>query len=278
MVIFIILKIIGIVLACVAGFLVFAIVTPLVYKAEAGYHEKFDAEAQASWLLGIVRIYASYVEKPRVLVKVLFFTVFDSDKPRKKKKKRKKKRGRKNKKKQALINKKKAAMRRKEQTQKEDVELFDIREDGSEEDEKSWLEIICDKIASILSSIAEWMRKANEKIKVFSVWLDEDHRRLITFLWTNGLKIFKKVKPREFSLNARGGTGDPFWTGRITGWTSIAIGMIGLPGVRFEPDFEEKVLDLDVSAKGHFFVLPVALIALKIYRNKDFKKYILKKG
>ena len=154
--------------------------------------------------------------------------------------------------------------------------LSDINEDVDDED-KSPMERICDKIASILSSIADWMRKANEKIKVFAVWLDEDHRRLISFLWANGLKIFKKVRPKKFSLTGRGGTGDPFWTGRITGWTSILIGMLGLPGVRFEPDFEEKVLDLDVQAKGHFFVLPVALIALRIYRNKDFRRFILKK-
>ena len=43
-----------------------------------------------------------------------------------------------------------------------------------------------------------------------------------------------------------------------------------------EPDFEEKVLDLDVQAKGHFFVLPVALIALRIYRNN--LKYSFCKG
>lgn len=265
MVVLIILKIIGIILACVAGFLIFALVTPLTYKAEAEYHEKFSAEAQASWILGLVRIYANYIEKPRVLVKVLFFTVFDSEKPRKKKKRKKKKRG-----------KKRRNLKNKTPRKKEKTELFDINEDADDED-KSPMERICDKIASILSSIADWMRKANEKIKVFAVWLDEDHRRLISFLWANGLKIFKKVRPKKFSLTGRGGTGEPFWTGRITGWTSILIGMLGLPGVRFEPDFEEKVLDLDVQAKGHFFVLPVALIALRIYRNKDFRRFILKK-
>ena len=260
-----ILQIIGIVFAVIGAFILFAIVTPLTYKAEGSFHGKPDGSVRAGWLLNLVRVFAEFKRgKPKVQVKVLFFTVFDSTK-KKRRKKGKRRRG-------------PARMKSKSVRKKE--KLFKIDED-SEHDSFSDAEKkegIWGRIKGIFSRIAGFFKNAKEKAGVFLVWLDPEHRRLIAFLWVNGLKILKKVKPKKFSLKGTGGTGDPYSTGMILSWTGLAAGMLGLPGIEFEPDYERKRLDIDVKAGGYFFVLPVALIAFKIYRNKDFKRFILKKN
>ena len=159
-------------------------------------------------------------------------------------------------------------------------ELFEIDEvsQGESFSDKGKKKGILGKIKEIFAKIASSLKKAKEKADAFLVWLDPEHRRLIAFLWTNSLKILKKVKPKKFSLKGTGGTGDPYSTGMILSWTGLAAGMLGIPGIEFEPDYERKRLDIDVQAGGYFFVLPVALIAFKIYRNKDFKRFILKKN
>ncbi len=264
-----ILKIIGIVLAVLAAFIVFAIVTPFTYKAEGSFHDKKpDGEVRAGWLLNLVRIFAYYHGgKGGVQVKVLFFTVFDSTKKKKKKRSKKKK--------------KKRPPALTEQPQAEhppepvslDNEEFDIEDSEYEEEETG----IIEKVKGIFKKIADFFRNAKEKINGVLVWLDPEHRRLLKFLWENGVKIIMKVKPKKFNVNGFIGTGDPYSTGTVFSYIALAVGLFGIPGIELEPDYDEKRIDIDAEASGRFFVLPVALIALKIYRNKDFQRFILKK-
>lgn len=260
-----ILQIIGIVFAVIGAFIVFAIVTPLTYKAEGSFHGKPEGNIRAGWLLNLVRVFAEFKRgKPKVQVKVLFFTVFDSTKKKRRKKGKRRR----------------APARMKSKPARKKDELFEIDEesDGESFGETGKREGIFGKIKGVFTKIVSFLKNAKEKADAFLVWLDPEHRRLIAFLWENGLKILKKVKPKRFSLKGTGGTGDPYSTGMILSWSGLAAGMLGIPGIEFEPDYEKKRLDIDAEAGGYFFVLPVALIALKIYRNKDFKRFILKKN
>ena len=257
-------QIIGIVFACVGGFIVFAMVTPFTYRADASYHGAPDADVRASWLLGILRIFVTYTgDKPKILVKVLMFTVFDSTKKKKKKKKSRKKRK----------NAAKGRLKKKNPQKEDDNKPFLIEDEDEEIQEKSLRE----KFIDIMDKIVGYIRGALDKIEAALEWLDADHRRLYGFLWTNGLKIFKKVKPKEFEARIAGGTGNPATTGMIVSYASIGLGLAGIDTVRLEPDFENKGLDADIKARGYFFVFPVILIALKIFFNKDFRRFILKK-
>ena len=270
-----ILQIVGIVFACIGGFIGFAAVCPFRYSVEASYHgeaqDKARARVRANWLLWLVRIFVDYEnEKPRVLVKVLFFTVFDSDNKKKKKKKKNKKSKRNKNRKKGSGNR--SLVRKKDEKE----ELFEVSEDDENKDPEDMS--LKDKFISVMDKIVNFLKTARDKIGAAAVWLDPEHRRLIAFLWTNGLKIFKKVRPKHFEVEAYGGTGDPYYTGLIVSILSVILGFSGIDTVYFEPDFEEKRLDLDVSANGYFFVFPIIFIALKIYTNKDFKRFILKKA
>lgn len=265
-----ILQIIGIVFACIGGFIAFAAVTPFRYSAAAAYHGVPEADVKASWLLGLVRIFVTYSgEKPHIWVKVLFFTVFDSEK-KKKKKRKKKKSKRKSTDKPAVRPIDSESKPAKANTSEE---LFELPDDEAQDEEKSFK----DKFISVMDKITGFLHSAGEKVSAAAVWLDEDHRRLIAFLWTNGLSILKKVKPKHIEADVSGGTGDPSSTGMIVGIASMILGFTGLDTVRLQPDFEEKRIDADVNVSGYFFVFPVVWIALRIYRNKDFRKFILKK-
>jgi len=259
-------QIIGIVFACVGGFIVFAMVTPFTYRADVAYHGTPDVDVKASWLLGILRIFVTYTDdKPKILVKVLMFTVFDSTK---KKKKKKKKKSRKKGKTGAL-----ARTGKKKLPKDDDSKPFEVEDEDDDTHEKSLRE----KFIAVMDKITGFIRGALDKIGTALEWLDADHRRLYGFLWTNGMKILKKVKPKEFNARIAGGTGDPATTGMIVSYASIGLGLAGIDTVKLEPDFENKGIDADVDAKGYFFVFPVILIALKIYFNKDFRRFILKK-
>lgn len=265
-----ILKIIGIILAVIAGIIVFIIASPVYYKTEADYHGKLNARARMGWLLGLLRANVLYAQggQAHIIVKILFFTIYDSQKSKGGKKKKKPR------------TKKASAVMRKKKTVNASVRRSDdpdhikrLSSSGSEGGKTKKAK----KKTSILERIKNTFSGIVKKVKNIAVWLDEDHRRLYGFLMDNVIKILRKVRPKKFSFKGAGGTGDPYWTGRILSAAGVIIGICGIPGVEFEPDFENKRFEADMKASGYFFILPIALIALKIYRNKDFKRIVLKK-
>lgn len=91
-----ILGIILLVLLCIViAFLLIVLFIPIVYRLDAEKNtESIRADFKLRWLFGLLRAGYSYPEPGRILVKVLWFTVFDSGKkteqPKKRDKKKKK--------------------------------------------------------------------------------------------------------------------------------------------------------------------------------------------
>ena len=79
-VLLLILKITGIVIACILGLVIIVVAAvlfvPVRYKADADYHGKFKAHAKLSWL-GILRVLVSYDEELAIKAAALLlqFTV-----------------------------------------------------------------------------------------------------------------------------------------------------------------------------------------------------------
>ena len=93
-VLLLILKITGIILACILGLLVLLILwilfSPIKYKVNASYNEKPKVFVKVSWLLHIIRFRLSFDEELDINARVLFFEVFNN-KPKDETKKKKKK-------------------------------------------------------------------------------------------------------------------------------------------------------------------------------------------
>lgn len=232
-----ILKIIGIILAVVAALIAFVLLSPITYKTNLEYRENLNFKTKVTYLLHLIYANITYnsEENLHIVVKFLFFTLYDNKKPKKVKKKI------------------------------TDENQEEIKE-KKEKRKKTFFEKLKDKFVFVI-----------DKLKLIFTWLDDEHRRLISFLFKEVVKILKKVRPKKFSLYANFGMEEPYKTGRILTVASILIGMTNLPNVVLEPDFEKKVLYVNMKARGHFFILPLIIIGYRIYKNRDFRRFILSK-
>ena len=86
----------------------------------------------------------------------------------------------------------------------------------------------------------------------------------VKYFFNKKLKVYIKL-----------GMDDPATTGEILGVAYAAAAMFGLNLV-IEPDFENKVFELDAGFKGRVFIISILIWALKIYKNKDVKIVIEK--
>ena len=81
-VLLLILKITGIVIACILGLVILVVTAvlfvPVRYRVNADYHGRFKAHAKVSWL-GILRLLVSYDEELDIKAKALFITVYNNN-------------------------------------------------------------------------------------------------------------------------------------------------------------------------------------------------------
>ena len=85
-VLLLILKITGIVIACILGLVIVVaavLFVPVRYKTDADYHGKFKAHAKLSWL-GILRVIVSYDEELAIKAKALFITIYSNNQKKEK--------------------------------------------------------------------------------------------------------------------------------------------------------------------------------------------------
>lgn len=86
-VLLLILKITGIVIACILGLVIIVVAAvlfvPVRYKADADYHGKFKVHAKLSWL-GILRVLVSYDEELAIKAKALFITIYSNNQKKEK--------------------------------------------------------------------------------------------------------------------------------------------------------------------------------------------------
>lgn len=79
-----ILKIIGIILLSVIGLLLMAVLSvlfvPVRYKAKGDYHKEFTGKLHIGWFLNALRLDVSFDKELKARARVLFFTLYDSDK------------------------------------------------------------------------------------------------------------------------------------------------------------------------------------------------------
>lgn len=79
-----ILKIIGIILLSVIGLLLLAVLSvlfvPVSYKAKGDYHKEFTGKLHIGWFLNALGLDVSFDKELKARAKVLFFTLYDSDK------------------------------------------------------------------------------------------------------------------------------------------------------------------------------------------------------
>ena len=270
------LKIIGIILLIILGVLVLSVCVvlfvPLRYhgKAEAkGTLDSVKAHLKFSWLLHLVSGYVTYENREtkwqvRILWKKLNVEKKDSQ--------------------EALFSEKvsedESSKELKTDTEKDKLKINESEPDKlnkktngktsskkSEKQKKNIFEKIkytfrdfCDKIKALI--------KKKEKLQEFltneihqSTW-----RKLKQEIW----KLFKFLKPKKLVLNLHFGFANPSVTGKVLAALSMLYPFY-LDHINLEPEFDEKILEGDAYIKGTVRGLHLLIVICNLFFDKNIK-------
>lgn len=308
-VLLLILKITGIVIACILGLVILVVTAvlfvPVRYKVNADYHDRFKAQAKVSWL-GILRLMISYDEELDIKAKAFFITVYNNNDENSKVSEQKKAKKKKEKKPEENIfsasdkdvekltekeEKPQIKMAEAVNETKEDVQ--NVKEAVSEDESgniqnRSFFNKVKDKCFVIYTKIKEIIKLIRDTVKKISgaadrlkekvskakeFVTDEDNRALFHFLVEQLKALIKVIKPKKYRINARIGFEDPATMGKVLAYVSILYGMSGVD-LSLEPVFGENVKEGSIFLKGNIRIFTVLVIALRVYRNERFKKFI----
>ena len=308
-VLLLILKITGIVIACILGLVILVVTAvlfvPVRYKVNADYHDRFKAQAKVSWL-GILRQMISYDEELDIKAKAFFITVYNNNDENSKVSEQKKAKKKKEKKPEENIfsasdkdvekltekeEKPQIKMAEAVNETKEDVQ--NVKEAVSEDESgniqnRSFFNKVKDKCFVIYTKIKEIIKLIRDTVKKISgaadrlkekvskakeFVTDEDNRALFHFLVEQLKALIKVIKPKKYRINARIGFEDPATMGKVLAYVSILYGMSGVD-LSLEPVFGENVKEGSIFLKGNICIFSVLVIALRVYRNEQFKKFI----
>ena len=308
-VLLLILKITGIVIACILGLVILVVTAvlfvPVRYKVNADYHDRFKAQAKVSWL-GILRLMISYDEELDIKAKAFFITVYNNNDENSKVSEQKKAKKKKEKKPEENIfsasdkdvekltekeEKPQIKMAEAVNETKEDVQ--NVKEAVSEDESgniqnRSFFNKVKDKCFVIYTKIKEIIKLIRDTVKKISgaadrlkekvskakeFVTDEDNKALFHFLVEQLEALIKVIKPKKYRINARIGFEDPATMGKVLAYVSILYGMSGVD-LSLEPVFGENVKEGSIFLKGNICIFSVLVIALRVYRNEQFKKFI----
>ena len=308
-VLLLILKITGIVIACIIGLVILVVTAilfvPVRYKVNADYHDRFKAQAKVSWL-GILRLMISYDEELDIKAKAFFITVYNNNDENSKvseQKKAKKKKGKKpeenifsasDKDVEKLTEKEeKPQIKMAEAVNETKEDVQNVKEAVSEDESgniqnRSFFNKVKDKCFVIYTKIKEIIKLIRDTVKKISgaadrlkekvskakeFVTDEDNKALFHFLVEQLKALIKVIKPKKYRINARIGFEDPATMGKVLAYVSILYGMSGVD-LSLEPVFGENVKEGSIFLKGNICIFSVLVIALRVYRNEQFKKFI----
>jgi len=280
-----ILSVLGIILLVVLGILLLTLLLvlfmPIVYRIHAEKDaEVFRVNGKVRWLFGLVRVRILYPEPGTVVVKFLWFTLYDSGKTvlRKSKSKKKKPANAKNAEetttspedvsqpenntKQAKETKHTGKTKRTEEQKNKEAakatETFDSQtvNEANEEPQslKEKLFAKYEKIKYTLKKIYDKIKHILENITFYKELLqDAETKGLLSHGWKRLEKIFRSIRPRKLKADVIFGTGSPDTTGYAYGIYGMIMPKLGKQVV-VTPDFNEKILEGQVDAAGYIMV------------------------
>ena len=300
-ILFKILSILGIVLLILVGIAVVVILLVLFFPVCYKLSGKKDTEelrltARVQWLFGLLRLSYDYPDPGKLLVKLLFFTLYDSSAESPKDEASTPKdiaQGNAayssveqipDKSSQETLAE--TALPEKETSrppEPEDSKVFEAASEipesenaGSEkkttaekltrlrelfERIRYTVQIICAKIKNILQNIAFYK----------NLWNDPDTQGLIKHAGKRLGHIMKRLRPRKLTITATIGTGSPDTTGYLYGIYGMFLPKMG-KGICITPDFEQTILEGEFKASGHFTVACVVFHSLRLILDRRLRQ------
>lgn len=303
MIVLLILKIIGIILAAAIGILLLVLIcglfVPIRYYVTAdgklGEKHPVRVEMKATWLLHMVNIVFSYGESARLRIRVLCFTLLDSarEKKKKKEKKGKKKKERNsdikedgNEEREEIENLKTESREKQPETEEieeTETDKAEVEIPALENEEKknksvfAFFHKLLEALKNIeytIQGICGKIKKVMENIRYYiDILQGEAFRSVFRNAKKQLIWICRKVKPTRCRINLRAGMEDPATTGQIVAAYGILYPLVG-GSVFLQPEFEEKVIEGDVYIKGKITGIIFLIAGLKIALDKNVWRLI----
>ena len=306
-ILFMILKIIGIILAVILGLILLVICivlfVPICYKADlhgSGNARELTVHAKVSWLFGLIKaVFALENGKTDLSVRIAWKKFGDSDpvedkaedrieekpKPEKKSVMQEKQVIQGEEKQDDTTNRitdkavedqtekaeksEQTAKTRPESTEKKQRKKKDRKEDS---DSASKIEQITEKIKCTYHKFCDKINEITEKKDKMSDFLtDETHKNAFLKLKNEAFHLLKKLKPKKIQGEITFGFEDPSLTGRLLAWISMIYPWIG-EHTDITPDFEHRTLSGDLSIRGRLYVITPVVTAIRLILSKAVRR------
>lgn len=178
------------------------------------------------------------------------------------------------------------------------LSLEKSHDEVKESDEKSTIEengklhTLVNKIKNMYYKIKAFIRRAIDTVKaalnksqaaadtikhkyteIRNKVTDPENIELVRFLWTQIKAVMNIIKPAKYNINIRYGFEDSATTGWVAVRLAVLYGLMGMD-VSIIPDFDNSIFEGDIYMKGRFNLYSFLIIAVRLYRNKSFRKLI----
>lgn len=178
------------------------------------------------------------------------------------------------------------------------LSLEKSHDEVKESDEKSTIEengklhTLVNKIKNLYYKIKAFIRRAIDTVKaalnksqaaadtikhkyteIRNKVTDPENIELVRFLWTQIKAVMNIIKPAKYNINIRYGFEDSATTGWVAVRLAVLYGLMGMD-VSIIPDFDNSIFEGDIYMKGRFNLYSFLIIAVRLYRNKSFRKLI----
>jgi len=310
-----VLKVIGLILLILLGVFILALLLvlfmPIVYRVKAENQdpehlpEGLKAQAKVRWLFGFLRGGYAYPEPGRLIVKVLFFTVYDSGKEQKKAVSKAENEDEGDNAPKPPEQKTENAGEKHKDSEKPDVDDKDTVKEGSDipdgesqndeyreiktgndEPRKSekreaetpgkGLRAKFDKFKYTIHDTCDKIKDVWENFSYYKgVFEQEDTKQLLKHVFKRLGKVLKSIRPRKLKADIRFGTGSPDTTGYAYGVYGMLCSVLG-KNVFVTPDFEQAVLTGNLYAAGHITLFTILWHALMIVIDKKVWEFMSK--
>lgn len=294
-----ILSVLGIVFLVLFGVLLTVLLLVLFFPVTYRIKGRRDAEGMTvrvgvNWLFGLLRARVVYPKPGKTVIKLLCFTIYDSEKAGSKSLNSEEKNTRKKKGQAAAADdlEQEASTASKQDRQ----ERLTADSGGSFVDDKAFSAEKSRKTekTSILQRIKQIILKKYEKIKYTIINIydkikdilgnlafymellrEEDTKALLGYTKMRVFRILKKLRPRRLRADILFGTGSPDTTGYVLGIYGIFSPQIRKPCyVNLTPDFTQAVLQGEFDAAGHVTVFCVLSNGVLMLTDKRLRMLI----
>ena len=113
------------------------------------------------------------------------------------------------------------------------------------------------------------IRKITNKMEMIGDLLeDEDIIDAVKRIKRYGVNGVKLLLPQKLNAKIIFGFEDPYYTGKVLGWTAALIPIYG-DHINITPDFEKRILKGELKIKGRIRRYKILYLLWKVYKDKD---------